>query len=123
MSDSTKTTRRDLVKQALVMVPASLCVLAAGKALAAGTTAPAAGGLKLVPETDATAKALKYVADATKGKREKRGTTEGKDQNCGNCQLYTKQGTVDGKEAGKCLMITGGLVTASGWCGSWVKKA
>ncbi len=122
MSEQFKTSRRDLLLKAAALIPAGIAVAASSKLLAqAGAAKPAE--LKLVPETDATAKALKYVSDATKAKREKRGTTEGKDQRCGNCQLYTKQGEIGGKEVGKCLMIQGGMVTANGWCGSWAKKA
>ncbi len=127
MSNSTSSSRRDLLLKAAAMVPAGIAIMAANQVLAAGGAAPAAkpadAALKLVPETDPTAKALKYVPDATKAKREKRGVTEGKDQNCANCQLYTKQGEIAGKEVGKCLMIQGGSVAAAGWCGSWVKKA
>ncbi|MCX6126674.1 MAG: high-potential iron-sulfur protein, partial [Proteobacteria bacterium] len=94
-------------------------------AATSATPNPSAGasGLKWVPETDPTAKALKYVSDATKANRTDRSGVKGKDQNCAGCSLYTKQGTIDGKEAGKCLMIQGGSVTAIGWCGSWAKKA
>ena len=122
MSDELKTSRRNLLLKAAALIPAGIAVAASSKLLAqAGGAKPAE--LKLVPETDATAKALKYVGDATKAKREKRGVTEGKDQTCKNCQLYTKQGEIGGKEVGKCLMIQGGMVTAAGWCGSWAKKA
>lgn len=79
--------------------------------------------LKLVPDSDPTAKALGYVPEASQGKREKKGAVEGKDQHCGNCQMYVKQGDVSGKEVGKCLMIMGGAVYSAGWCKSWVKKS
>lgn len=126
--------RRDLLRSAMTVLPAGIAVWATTKAFGAGTPAaaaktaapagkPAAGALKWIAESDPTAKALKYVADASTAKREKRGTTEGKDQNCSNCQLYTKQGEIDGKEAGKCLMLQNGSVAATGWCASWVKKA
>ena len=116
-----------MLKKALVVVPAGLALLASSRVLVAATSAtpkPAgAGALKWVPETDPTAKALKYVSDATKANRTDRSGVKGKDQNCSNCSLYTKQGEIDGKEAGKCLMIQGGSVAATGWCGSWAKKA
>ncbi len=125
MSQENKSSRRDILKSALVAVPAGLALWASTKVVAAGGAAPAAGGaLKWVPDTDATAKALKYVANPdSKLKRDKRAGVEGKDQNCANCSLYTKQGMIDGKEAGKCLMIQGGSVAATGWCASWAKKA
>jgi len=63
------------------------------------------------------------VADATKAERPKKGETEGKDQFCRNCQLYTKGEAIDGQEAGKCLMLPAGAVHGAGWCKSWVKKA
>jgi hypothetical protein len=122
MSDiqfKTNQERRDFILKATTLVPAGLALLASTKIQA---QAPG-GALKFVSDADPTAKALKYVADATKAKREKRGTTEGKDQSCSNCQLYTKQGEIGGKEAGKCLMIQAGMVAAGGWCNSWVKKA
>jgi hypothetical protein len=127
MSNEHKSTRRDLILKASTLLPAGLALLATSRVFAADKPAAAkpaaAGTAKLVAETDPTAKALKYVHDATKAKREKRGVTEGKDQNCSNCQLYTMPTKIDGKDAGKCLMIQGGLVAAAGWCASWAKKA
>ncbi|MEI8025319.1 MAG: high-potential iron-sulfur protein [Pseudomonadota bacterium] len=83
----------------------------------------AQGAAKLVAETDPVAQALKYNRDATKAPRADKPGTPAKDQHCGNCALYTKVGKVEGKEAGKCSMITGGLVTSAGWCTGWAKKA
>jgi hypothetical protein len=83
----------------------------------------AQGAPKLVLETDVLAKALKYNRDATKSQRTDKSGTAAKDQICGNCALYTKVGKVEGKEAGKCSMIPGGLVTSAGWCTGWAKKA
>lgn len=83
----------------------------------------AAGAQKLVPATDPVATALKYNADATKAPRTDKGGVAAKDQRCDNCALYSKVGKVDGKEAGKCTMIAGGLVEAKGWCTGWAKKA
>jgi cytolysin (calcineurin-like family phosphatase) len=123
MNQDNKTSRRNMIKTAVVAVPAGFAILASAGTLIAAGAPPAAGALKWVPDTDATAKALKYVADATKAKREKRSGVEGKDQICSNCSLYTKQGAIDGKEAGKCLMIQGGSVAGAGWCASWAKKA
>ena len=72
-----------------------------GSALAA--TAP-----KLELE-DPTAKVLEYVhesPDATKL--------------CVGCQLYTGAA---GDEWGPCVIFPGKLVSAKGWCKSWVVKA
>ncbi len=103
-------------------VSASGAVLAS-RAFGQGGTDPAPSpASKFVPDTDPTAKALGYVPDGTKADRQKKGETEGKDQFCSNCQLFTAGAAVDGKEAGKCLMLPSGAVTAKGWCKSWVKK-
>lgn len=124
MNTQNGSNRRDLLKKALVAVPASLALFASARLLYA---APAkAGALKLVDPKDPTATALKYVAKSdpkVAEKRPERSGVKGKDQNCANCSLYTKQGEIDGQEVGKCLMITSGSVTAVGWCASWAKKA
>ncbi|MBP6219349.1 MAG: high-potential iron-sulfur protein [Oligoflexales bacterium] len=115
--------RRQLCKAVVIGIPATLLLGSSVNAIAkAAAEAQKAPELKLVPESDPTAKALGYVADATKAKREKKGAVEGKDQNCTNCQLYTKQGEVGKQEAGKCLMIQNGAVLGAGWCKSWIKK-
>jgi hypothetical protein len=81
---------------------------------------------ELVPETDAMAKALRYVADAkaaSESIRKKKQGVEGKDQTCKNCVQYKPTGEKDGAEVGTCKLIPNGLVPAAGWCGSWAKKA
>jgi len=120
--------RRVFFRGVAVGVPLCSVVLASTGALAqtAATDAPkapaaAAPALKLVPETDATAKALGYSPDATTAKRVKRGAVEAKDQFCSSCQMYTKSGTIGSDEVGKCLMLPSGAVKAKGWCNSWVK--
>jgi hypothetical protein len=121
-----ETDRRSLLIKAATLIPASFVAITSLRAFAkeAPKAAPAAaGGLKFVAETDPVPKALKYVADATKAKREKRGVTEGKDQFCNNCQLYAAGAPIGGQEAGKCTMIQGGQVHGTGWCASWIKKA
>jgi hypothetical protein len=118
--------RRNLLKKFAMSAPIAAATMAAMKAYAAGpAAAPAAGKpeLKLVPDTDGTAKALKYVHDASKATRPDKAGVKGAEQKCSNCQFYSKAGDVGGKEAGKCLMIQGGLVLAEGWCVSWTKKA
>jgi secreted PhoX family phosphatase len=84
------------------------------EALPAGSTA--------VLETDPVAAAIGYKADVTKidfKKFPKRKLPDAKNQNCKNCALYTP---VNGSW-GKCQMLTSGLVSSEGWCGSWSKKA
>ena len=79
--------------------------------------------LKFVGDSDPTAKALHYAPDATKATRVVKMGVEAKDQFCKGCQFYTKAGDIAGQEAGKCLMIPGGLVNANGWCATWTKRA
>jgi hypothetical protein len=67
----------------------------------------------LVTDDDPTAKALKYVADASKASGAKPGS------HCGNCQLY--QGTA-GSAQGGCLLFPGKQVKSTGWCSSWTPK-
>ena len=68
-----------------------------------------------VSESDPTAAALKYKADATKA-------TDRKDTTalCSNCNFYSGKA---GDANGPCAVFGGKLVTAKGWCSSWVKKA
>ncbi len=115
----TDVSRRVLLGKTLVSLPA---LGLAWRAAAAGATPPAASG-KFVADTDPTAKALQYVADGTKATKPKKGNTEGKDQSCANCQFFAKGADIEGKPAGKCLMIASGQVHPEGWCISWVKKA
>lgn len=68
----------------------------------------------LVTAGDPTAKALKYVSDASQSKEAKPGSK------CATCQLY--QGAA-GSAEGPCLLFPGKAVNANGWCSSWVKKA
>lgn len=113
--------RRQLLKNISYSAPLVL----AARSIMAQTPPPAAAGapLKWVAETDPVAKALGYVADATKADRPKKGDVLGKDQFCNNCQFYSKGAAIDGKEAGKCLMLPSGAVADKGWCKSWAKKA
>lgn len=125
-SGSSKLTRRQALQKLAAAVPVTVVAASAVRAMAEAPAAkPAAAGpeLKLVPDTDATAKALKYVPDATKATRVDKMGVAGKDQNCKNCQFYTKAGEVKGQEVGKCLMLPAGMVNAAGWCMSWTKKA
>lgn len=97
------TTRRVFMMQSVVGATA----LASGVAMAA---AP------MVAETDAAAKSLGYVADATKAKNAKYKAGSA----CSNCALY--QGKA-GEEAGGCPLFAGKQVAAKGWCSAYAKKA
>ena len=84
--------------------------------------------LKDVAADDPMATALGYSSDATKvdtAKFPKRAGAEGAKQFCKNCMLYVQGGlAIPGKqgEYGKCSVMTNGLVSANGWCNSWVQK-
>lgn len=72
-----------------------------------------------LPETDATAIALGYKADATKTDKTKF-PKYAAGQQCNNCALY------QGKPAdalGGCPLFAGKTVAAKGWCSAWAKKA
>ena len=123
---NTKTpTRRAVIGQALTataVVPAAWIL---GSQVGFSEETAKAAELKLIAETDPVASALKYKHDASKAKernKERMGIAADK-QNCANCMLYTKKGEIDGKEVGKCTMLAAGMVTATGWCNSWSKKA
>ncbi len=95
--------------------------------VAAGATAAAVvlGGLPRfargaaplppVKETDAMAKALDYVEDASKSTNAKHKAGDV----CANCQFYS--GGPTGR--GGCQLFPGKSVNAKGWCVSHAKKA
>lgn len=69
-------------------------------------------------ESDATAKSLAYVGDASKVDA-KTNPTYKPGQLCSNCIQYTgKAGAADGP----CNIFPGKLVKAKGWCKVWVLK-
>ncbi len=70
---------------------------------------------EMVSESDPMAVALKYKMDATKAPERKDPTAF-----CSNCNFYTGKA---GDANGPCTLFGGKLVTAKGWCASWVKKA
>lgn len=82
--------------------------------LAGTLTAANAADAPLVAADDATAKALKYVGDASKAADAKPGSK------CANCTLY--QGAA-GSAQGGCLLFPGKSVKSAGWCSSWTAKA
>jgi hypothetical protein len=80
---------------------------------AVGARLARAADLTPVAADDPTAKALKYVSDASKAPDAKPGSK------CANCSLY--QGAA-GSAQGGCLLFPGKSVSASGWCSSWTAK-
>lgn len=93
---------------------------AAGSASVGGllrTVDAQAADLPPVDESEATAKALKYVHNATKADQAARG---GDDRFCSNCQFYTGN---EGQEWGPCSLFPGKSVNANGWCNAWALKA
>ena len=72
-----------------------------------------AADLPLVTADDPTAKALKYVNDASKAADAKPGSK------CANCSFY--QGAA-GSAEGACALFPGKAVKAGGWCMSWTAK-
>jgi High potential iron-sulfur protein len=97
--------RRRLLKQVAlgtVLIPMAGASL---KALAAD--------MPLVTADDPTAKALKYVSDASQSSDAKPGS------NCANCSLF--QGAA-GSAQGGCLLFPGKAVKSSGWCTSWTAR-
>jgi hypothetical protein len=99
--------RRRFVKNSLV----SFVAAPFANALLSG----AAQAAEAVSESDPTATALGYKADATKASNRTDKTAV-----CGNCSLYSgKAGSGDGP----CSVFGGKLVSAKGWCTAWVKKA
>jgi len=88
----------------------------AGASLLAARTAYAQAK---VEESDAQAKALGYMHEATKVDKAKQ-PKYAAGQNCSTCQLF------QGKPAdawGGCPLFAGKQVNAKGWCNAWVKKA
>lgn len=69
-------------------------------------------------ETDATAIALGYKADATKADKTKF-PKYAAGQQCNNCALY--QGKASDNSGG-CPLFAGKSVAAKGWCSAWAKR-
>ena len=108
MSEPTNTpSRRHFIKLAAAGL--------AGVPLAAALLSRVASAAEMVSETDPTAVALGYVADASKSaKRTDTAAT------CVNCRFYTGAA---GAADGPCALFPGKSVAAAGWCASWVVKA
>jgi High potential iron-sulfur protein len=79
----------------------------AGALISASAMAQA---LKPLPADNATAKAMKYVADAKKATAAKPGS------NCANCALFVAA-------TKGCGIFPGFAVAPAGWCSAWAKKA
>ena len=96
---------------------------------AAGAAAGAAGptDLPLVKPGEGMAVSLNYVIDKGTIKdaalKADRSGVKWDAQHCNGCQLYSKVGTKDGGEVGKCQLFAGQLVKGNAWCASWSKKA
>ncbi len=113
--------RRSLL-QTLVLAPLAFVLpqisIAADKAAAA---APA----NALGEAEPLAKAMRYVADASKAGPER----ADKKANCYNCQKWNKCSAADAackpgsKEAAyaPCEIFAGKAVAKNGWCMSWAK--
>lgn len=71
-----------------------------------------------VPADDPTAKALKYVEDATQAERADKMGVAGADQLCTNCRFYVESAGPDGW--GSCALFQNRLVAGPGWCAGWV---
>ena len=76
------------------------------------TTAKAAD---LISESDPTATAMKYKADATKAAERKDTAAL-----CSNCNFFSGKA---GEASGPCALFQGKLTAANGWCSAWAKKA
>jgi len=73
-----------------------------------------------VPEDDPTAKALKYVIDASKATRADKMGVAGAEQFCHNCIFYTAASEADGYAP--CTIFANRLVAKEGWCSGWTPK-
>jgi hypothetical protein len=98
--------RRRLVKR-LTLGVALMPIAAIPLRVALGSDLP------LVAADDPTAKALKYVNDASQAPDAKAGSK------CANCSFY--QGAAGSTQAG-CALFPGKAVKAPGWCMSWTAK-
>jgi anaerobic selenocysteine-containing dehydrogenase len=106
MKASALATRRRFIKISVAGLAATpFAALFSGEAQAVDT----------LSESDPTAVALGYKADATKapGRKDKTAT-------CSTCSLYS--GKADAAD-GPCAAFGGKLVSAKGWCNAWAKKA
>jgi hypothetical protein len=73
---------------------------------------------EMLSESDPTAVALGYKADASSVDKAKYAQYAA-GQSCSNCALY--QGAA-GSSSGPCPIFAGKTVSAKGWCSSYAKK-
>lgn len=85
-------------------------------AIGLGTVREALAQAK-VPESDPTAQALGYKADASKVDVAKYKTYV-KGHDCANCNFYKSTSATEGT----CMALGNRLVEGKGWCSAWVKK-
>jgi High potential iron-sulfur protein len=104
--------RRTFLKKAL------LGVAAIPAAAAISRTAYADDDFPTLKEDETTAKAIAYVADASKVDA-KAFPMYKPGQDCSNCKLYAGD---KGAPKGVCELVLGEYVLAKGWCKSWEPK-
>jgi len=95
----------------------SLLIAAPAVMLGLGLTSRMAFAQAKVTESDPTAKALGYKADASKVDTAKykqfvKGST------CATCNFYVAKGAAEGT----CTALGGRLVASKGWCTAYIKK-
>lgn len=120
--------RRQFISYVMGMVAGLSLVLpalAARRKKEEGSSA-ASENLPLVKPGEGMAATVSYVHVNTEIKdpklRVERQGVKFEDQKCASCILYTKHGTLNGEEVGKCSIFPNQLVKATGWCTSWAKK-
>ncbi len=125
MDSNQKLTRRNFLKNS-ALAAAAIPFLGAAQSLfsipAEAKSVPLPAGSQEVSESDAVASAIGYKSDVKKvdyAKYPQRKKPEAKNQFCKSCALYTSVN----ESWGKCQMLTSGLVSAEGWCGSWNPKS
>ena len=96
--------RRRFLAQLALAAAALPLLTRAGNAVAAP--------LPRLPASNAQAKALGYVEDASKTKN----AAHKPGSNCANCQFFTAS-------TGACALFAGFSVAPKGWCSAWAKKA
>lgn len=118
--------RRNFIKQAIFMATSVLFSGLLGYPLKSFAKeqkpVPLPPGQNPVPDTDAVALAIGYKANIKEidyVKFPQRKKPEAKNQHCKNCALFVPVND----SWGKCQMLTSGLVSVDGWCGSWSKKS
>jgi len=118
--------RRSFIKQIALMataIPFAGVILNSLTALAKEKkSSPLPAGQTAVSESDPVAAAIGYrahIKDIDFAKYPQRKKPEAKNQTCKSCALYTSVND----SWGKCQMLTSGLISAEGWCGSWNKKS